>query len=206
MQANKLSWKTQQLARWTYPFVYWDNFLSDGELKDIEDWCLAQGVTDSMTIGSGDQGNMTEARKSKSRIHNFDFNNLWIFEKLRIMSEHVNTEFFNFDLLGFDYFQYAEYQGEGSHYDYHTDLIYGHDLPSYMVYPRKLSFSLILSDSSEYTGGEFQFITDTSFPVTVEQRKGRLIAFPSWVLHRVAPLKSGIRKSIVWWVTGPKFK
>lgn len=206
MQSTRLTWKSQQVGRWIYPFVYWDNFLPESDLQEIEKWCRDQGVTDSMTIGYGNQANFTEARKSKSQIHNFDINNLWIFERLRAMAEHANSEFFNFDLLGFDYFQYAEYQGEGSHYDFHTDLIYGHDLPNYMVYPRKLSLSLVLSDNSEYTGGEFQFLTDTTNPVTAEQKRGRLIAFPSWVLHRVCPLKSGTRRSIVWWVTGPKFK
>lgn len=206
MLANRLTWKTQQLGRYTFPFVYWDNFLSENELQAIEQYCQEKGLMDSKVIGNGDQGNLTEARKSQSLIHNVDLENLWIFERLRMITEHANAEYFNFDLLGFDYFQYAEYQGEGSHYDYHTDLIYGQDLPSYMIYSRKLSFSLVFSDNSEYDGGEFQFKTDTDRPITVEQARGRVIGFPSWVLHRVAPLTRGVRRSLVWWVTGPKFR
>jgi len=202
MLANRLTWKTQQLGRYTFPYAYWDNFLPENELKAIEEYCQTKGVADSRVI----DGNIIDARKSKSLIHNIDFENLWIFERLRMITEHANAEFFNFDLLGFDYFQYAEYQGEGSHYDYHTDLIYGQDLPNYMIFPRKLSFSLILSESTEYNGGEFQFKTDTDRPITLEQKRGRVIGFPSWILHRVAPLTSGVRRSIVWWCTGPKFR
>ena len=202
MLANRLTWKTHQLGRYTFPFVYWDNFLSENDLKAVEDHCRAKGVGESKVI----DGNVIDARKSQSLIHGIDYENLWLFEKLKTITEHANAEFFNFDLLGFDYFQYTEYQGEGSHYDYHTDLIYGQDLPNYMVFPRKLSFSLVLSDNSEYEGGEFQFKTDTDRTITLEQKRGRVIGFPSWILHRVAPLTEGTRRSIVWWATGPKFR
>lgn len=202
MLANRITWRTQQLGRYTFPFVYWDNFLPEDELQKIEEYCQSKGVNDSRVI----DGNIIDARKSKSLIHNIDMENLWVFERLRMITEHANAEFFNFDLLGFDYFQYAEYQGEGSHYDYHTDIIYGQDLPNYMIFPRKLSFSLVLSDSAEYEGGEFQFKTDTDRAVTMEQKRGRVIGFPSWILHRVAPLTRGTRRSIVWWCTGPKFR
>jgi PKHD-type hydroxylase len=73
-----------------------------------------------------------------------------------------------------------------------------------LAIPRKLSFSLILSDSSEYKGGEFEF--DTGTADKAEQKRGRVLAFPSFVKHQVTPIKSGTRKSIVWWALGPKFK
>ena len=206
MKANKLTWETQKVGRYSYPYVYWDNFLSEEELVSIEQYCLTRPLNDSMTIGAGDQANMSQGRQSKSVIYEFTPENYWVFERMRSITEYANNEYFNFDLLGFDYFQYAEYQGEGSQYDFHTDLIYGENLPSYMVFPRKLSFILILSDNSEYTGGEVQFMPDVNYPFTVEQRRGRVLAFPSWILHRVCPLQSGLRRSIVWWATGPKFR
>jgi len=206
MQSNKLSWNTQQVGRYTFPFVYWDSVMSVEDLAILESYCNQIPLESSATIGAGDAINKTDSRVSKSRIVNFDHNNLWVFDRLRVITEHANSEYFNFDLNGFDYFQYAEYQGQGSHYDYHTDIIYGNQLPHYMQFSRKLSFSLILSNPNEYTGGEFQLKTDTDKPITVEQTRGRLIGFPSWILHRVAPLQSGVRKSIVWWATGPKFR
>ncbi len=36
--------------------------------------------------------------------------------------------------------------------------------------------------------------------------KGRMIFFPSFLIHRVAPVTQGIRRSLVIWVTGPKFR
>ena len=43
-------------------------------------------------------------------------------------------------------------------------------------------------------------------PMRAEKARGTLIAFPSYVLHRVAPVTSGIRKSLVIWVAGPEFR
>jgi len=36
--------------------------------------------------------------------------------------------------------------------------------------------------------------------------RGALIAFPSYVLHRVTPIESGTAKSLVIWVNGPQFR
>ena len=41
---------------------------------------------------------------------------------------------------------------------------------------------------------------------SVEMRKGTLILFPSFQLHRIAPVTKGVRKSLVVWVLGPKFR
>jgi PKHD-type hydroxylase len=37
-------------------------------------------------------------------------------------------------------------------------------------------------------------------------KKGTVIAFPSFIPHRVTELTSGVRKSLVGWIEGPKFR
>lgn len=206
MKANRLTWRTEMLGRYTFPYVYWDNFFDEETIQGIEKYCNETGTEDAMVINERGEATKTDARKGKSRIHSIDSGNLWLFERMRLMTEHANSEYFNFDLLGFDYFQYTEYNNTGDHYDWHSDLIYGSQLPTYMNFPRKLSFVYVLSDSNEYVGGELQFKPDTDRPVTSEQKRGRLFAFPSWVLHRITPIESGIRRSLVWWCAGPKFR
>jgi hypothetical protein len=206
MKANRLTWRTEILGRYTFPYVYWDNFFDEEAIQAMEKYCNDAGTEEAMVINERGEASKTDARKSKSRIHNVDGGNLWLFERMRLMTEHANSEYFNFDLLGFDYFQYTEYSNTGDHYDWHSDLIYGAQLPTYMNFPRKLSFIYTLSDSSEFTGGELQFKPDTDNPVAVEQKRGRLFAFPSWVLHRITPIQSGTRRSLVWWCSGPKFR
>jgi len=58
-----------------------------------------------------------------------------------------------------------------------------------------------------YEGGEFQINNGQEKDVeTIPTKKGRMIIFPSFMIHRVAPVTKGKRKSVVVWVTGPKFK
>jgi PKHD-type hydroxylase len=38
------------------------------------------------------------------------------------------------------------------------------------------------------------------------RERGTVIAFPSYVLHRVTPITSGVRKALVVWAMGPKFR
>jgi PKHD-type hydroxylase len=66
---------------------------------------------------------------------------------------------------------------------------------------------MFLNDPSEYKGGKFQFNEGTEkAALDVPQVKGRMILFPSFMIHRVTPVTKGIRKSLVAWVLGPKFR
>jgi PKHD-type hydroxylase len=65
---------------------------------------------------------------------------------------------------------------------------------------RKVSVIALLSDPSEFEGGEFQFQED----VNIEMKRGTVIAFPSFVRHQVTPVTSGKRYSAVCWINGPR--
>jgi len=65
---------------------------------------------------------------------------------------------------------------------------------------RKVSVVALLSDPSEFEGGEFQFEEGKS----IEMKRGSIIAFPSFVRHQVTPVTSGKRYSAVCWINGPR--
>lgn len=65
---------------------------------------------------------------------------------------------------------------------------------------RKLSAVLLLSDPSEFEGGQFEFAEHG----VVEMEKGTLIVFPSFLRHQVTPVTKGVRYSAVCWVHGPR--
>ena len=75
---------------------------------------------------------------------------------------------------------------------------------------RKLSMTLTLSDPSEYEGGELEFDFRNNDPhkkrnvVTCKEilPKGSIVVFPSFVWHRVKPVKRGTRHSLVCWSLG----
>ena len=123
------------------------------------------------------------------------------FAKLEEAALAINSEFYSFDLFGVtEALQYTVYDGaEGGHYDWHVDLG-GLDCE-----PRKISLSLQLTAPSQYDGCDL-ILQAGSGPFGAERARGTLIAFPSYVLHRVTPIQSGLRKSLVIWVAGPPFR
>ena len=71
---------------------------------------------------------------------------------------------------------------------------------------RKLSFVLQLSDPDDYEGGNLQLLDETGKSYFAPRKRGTIILFDSRTQHRVLPVKSGIRKSIVGWTVGPRWK
>jgi PKHD-type hydroxylase len=65
---------------------------------------------------------------------------------------------------------------------------------------RKVSVVALLSDPSEFEGGEFQFEDG----VTMDMKRGTVFAFPSFLRHQVTPVTTGKRYSAVCWVRGPR--
>jgi len=126
-----------------------------------------------------------------------------IWEKLANAVAEVNSRYFHFDLTGFhEPMQLGIYtEQQQGHYDWHIDAS-----PADRHTPRKLSFAMLLSDPSEFEGGEFQVKTINDEVQTLDCRKGRAWFFPSYTLHRVAPVTKGVRRSLVLWVGGPAFR
>lgn len=114
----------------------------------------------------------------------------------------ANKKFYNFNIKGFeDYdpplmFRYTD--AEKSHYDWHND--FG---PT-NISTRKLSFSILLSDPNEFEGGTLEFIP--SFSEYTSVRKGSIVIFPSYLIHRVTEVTKGIRYCIVGWIHGDSFQ
>ena len=120
--------------------------------------------------------------------------------------QHANRAFFGFDIQLIPSIQYTIYRSEyKGHYDWHHDTSFAGVAP----YCRKLSFILQLSDSDEYEGGDFELdpdYRDDNFTKEELRAKGTAIVFPSFYKHRVTPVTKGVRRSLVAWAEGPKFR
>ena len=145
-------------------------------------------------IGKGEND---EIRNSKVSYLSPNDGSNWIFNKLEHILLDLNKDY-KFELNGFrEGLQIAEYEAPSGHYTWHNDIGTGE------FSTRKLSLSIQLSDGSEYEGGELEF-ADSTAPAPKEI--GSLIAFPAFLTHRVKPVTSGMRKSLVSWISGPAFK
>ena len=65
---------------------------------------------------------------------------------------------------------------------------------------------MILSDPDEYEGGNLQMMNGERQTYVISRQKGGLVVFDSRTTHRVQKIKKGIRKSIVGWVVGPRWR
>jgi PKHD-type hydroxylase len=177
--------------------AWWNDGFTAREIKDIisigDDYAL-----DDATVGTGVKN--PEIRTSKVSWINNNSRTGWLYDRLAWIGRSLNGQFFDLDLYGFvEDFQYTEYT-VGHHYTWHMD-----KGPESKSSPRKLSLVLLLSDPSEYEGGDLELFTGVN-PVALDKKKGIVHAFPSFVMHRVTPVTRGVRRSLVVWIAGPKFR
>jgi PKHD-type hydroxylase len=122
----------------------------------------------------------------------------WIYDRLWRIGYHLNQTSYRLDLSGLsEQLQYTVYESsEAGHYDWHVDHT------TMTPTPRKLSLVLQLSDPADYEGCALEIRAANSIePAPME--RGAVIAFPSYVLHRVTPIVTGRRRSLVSWISGP---
>jgi PKHD-type hydroxylase len=113
----------------------------------------------------------------------------------------ANKEYWEYDLNCLDGIQITKYD-VGDHYTWHSDYGTAED----NRYTRKLSATLLVTDPSEYEGGELEFIDYHNNLVVSPSIKGTMIVFDSRIPHRVRPVTKGTRISLVTWMLGPKLR
>jgi len=121
------------------------------------------------------------------------------------LCHRVNVETsWNLQILGMENLQYTTYKNPGDHYGWHVDQRSPDDLGI-----RKISMTLFLSDPEEYDGGELELeIGSPDLEKRTESfkmEKGVAIFFQSDVWHRVCPVTTGSRKSLVAWFRGSPY-
>lgn len=124
----------------------------------------------------------------------------WVYDKITSYITEANKTLWGFNLHTIiDNIQYTEYEGNGGHYDWHLDI--GPE----GINHRKVSVVIQLSESNEYVGGDLELHPGNG-SFAVPRKKGAVVLFPSFILHRVTPLTSGLRRSLVLWAGGESYK
>jgi len=140
-----------------------------------------------------------KARKSQIKWLHHDEKSDWLYSRIENMVMEAN-QVWNFDLYSIrDSIQYTEYYEGGGHYDWHMDI------GPFPINNRKISITIQLSDPDDYIGGDLEIWTGNGLQ-TCARQKGSALLFPSYMLHRVTPVTSGTRKSLVLWVGGNPYR
>ena len=183
----------------------WESALDDHTIQRITKECMTYNPMEA-NIGHTDQGVVSnKVRQSTVRwINPLDINSVFITHLLWKYVREANRNVFGVEVSDIFDIQYTIYDGEEQgHYDWHFDTFWANNTE----YDRKLSITIQLSDPNDYEGGDF--IIDPQYEVPDKnklRKKGTVFVFPSPIRHKVSPVKKGIRKSLVAWVEGPKWK
>ena len=180
------------------PQLFYEQAIPDGLINlMIDELPKYNDLYAQASIGDGDDGEVvTETRNSKvSWMYEDD----WVSSIFAHYFNIANKESWEYNLNFLDGIQITKYR-PGDHYTWHSDYGTADD----NRYTRKLSATLLVTDPSEYKGGDLEFIDYHNNLVVAPKKKGTMIIFDSRVPHRVTPVTSGERISLVAWMLGPK--
>ncbi|MBQ4851218.1 2OG-Fe(II) oxygenase [Pseudoalteromonas sp. MMG012] len=127
----------------------------------------------------------------------------WIYDRMDLLFFKA-ADHWGFEVEGTkEPLKYLKYD-QGDHFSqWHADI--GTKLAS----ERKLSMSVQLNNACEFTGG----VLEIGYPRGIEGEPlvnnleaGDAIIFPSFIHHRVTPILTGTRHSLVNWISGPPFR
>ena len=154
------------------------------------------------SVGSGKKdGGIVDTNTRTSHISWIPFSKMpEMYRDIETTMKKVNGNHFGFEGMQItEYAQYTEYPS-GGFYDWHmdSDINFAHE-PTV----RKISMTCLLSHESEFEGGELEIEKEKN---KVKLVQGQAVFFASFIRHRVAPVTSGVRKSLVMWFGGPPLK
>jgi PKHD-type hydroxylase len=151
-------------------------------------------------VGGGAAGTI-DTKTRTSHISWIPFNKMpEMYRDLENIMHKTNMNHFGFEGMQItEPAQYTEYP-TGGFYDWHIDS----DVDCKNEPPvRKISMTCLLSHESEFEGGGLELMSDGKI---AKPKQGQAIFFASFIRHRVVPISSGIRKSLVMWFGGTPFK
>ena len=192
-----------RMPRWqSYVATTTDPIFSPQQCQMIVD-AGHQQKPEKALVGGGPKG----AHDTKKRVTTIS----WIpFAKLPEMYKQIENQLsiVNLNHFGFDGVtltepaQFTEYP-KGGFYDWHMDLnAFGQEGQNPI---RKISMTLLLSDPKDFTVGDLMF-SEMGDNKPLPLKQGQAIFFASFLRHKVAPVKKGIRRSMVMWFGGPPLK
>ena len=175
---------------------------SEEYCKEIIDYFDAKEKADATIEDSGVNKNIreTEIHFAKDIAENNSFENNLHLSVDRLI-QRVNFEWYDYDLRYNEAPQFGVYKSETkAFYDWHEDVL--HNSSNKQL--RKLSMVILLNDKDKYSGGNLE-LDHQDKPVNFS-KAGDAIFFPSYLKHRVTPVETGIRYSLVCWSNGPAWR
>ena len=139
---------------------------------------------------------------SEARVSNGDYKSRkssvgWIDELSGINERLTNLLKTSYNIKGIEVtglgpFQFTEYK-VGEYFDWHSDRS--------REYYRDRFVSMVIQLNDNYSGGVFEIKDVQNNLIPIKQKAGNLYVFESGLKHRVTPVESGTRYSLVNWIS-----
>lgn len=179
------------------PYFLWKNCADD---LMVEKFISVGESLSTMAALVGDNVVHEESRISTLSWINYNDTSKDLFDFLTDKIDRINFYHYGMKIYGMESIQYTRYPING-HYKFHNDITISKEDTM-----RKLSLVMALTSADSYEGGDLLLSPHGGDNIeTIRLDKGDLIAFPSYIPHKVTPVISGNRISIVAWGSGPKF-
>lgn len=173
--------------------------LSPDQCARIISWCEWLEAEEGKTVAQSTPGSGKDPMRSVLQygipIQN---DTVWLYDRLLSLAAVVNRQNeWNFEIAGFYRpLNLLRYLSEREHfYDWHMDIVSGNESA------RKISVSVQLSRPDDYEGCILE-INNGDRIIQPPRGQGDIVMFPSYMLHRVTPIRSGERWAVVGWVQG----
>jgi Rps23 Pro-64 3,4-dihydroxylase Tpa1-like proline 4-hydroxylase len=170
-------------------------FLTKEECNQILNFSLKELVLEpSEIINSYTDGSVNgDIRKSNQVFFPYYTKFPFLLKKMnKLLNTYINVKGFDLD-YEHSQFQFTEYH-PGGHFNWHKDVI-ENKVSDYDRY-----CSLVIQLNDDYIEGDLQIKDEKNETLTIEKGTGNLILFLSNIEHRVVPVESGVRYTLVNWV------
>ena len=169
-----------------------------------------EGITAASKTMLSDEEKREHSKKIRSSKTVF-IGDTWLKKDLQSFVEYANKSW-KFNLKCNEDVQFTEYEPRG-HYNWHNDSL--KNPMGLKDMQRKLSMVVQLSSPEDYEGGDLKFnlrgldglnSDSVMSPPPEFKQQGSLVIFPSFLWHKVEPITSGKRYSLVMWTLGEQWK
>jgi predicted 2-oxoglutarate/Fe(II)-dependent dioxygenase YbiX len=166
------------------------NFLSENECQSLLETYSNEGLFKPSGIVGGVND---EVRKSST----FFINKIDFLDEKLLQSINENIKIKGVKIKNLGPHQFTKYS-VGDFYDWHTDS--DGDKNKYRNY------SIVVQLNNDYEGGSLQLKDENQKEYDLERGTGNLFIFNSGTIHRVSKVISGVRYSLVNWVSLDKIE
>ena len=177
-------------------FWCWDNILNQDQIKQINLICKKH-----YNLVTKDQAAENIVKTADVKLIEWGF--------LKPIMNHVNdswraTNKFSF---GFNIFESSDIDWWNINtYDSKNNSEYGFHFDATNNHVRDIKLTGIVNISDEpYEGGEFITFDGNYEQISEIKNPGSSILLSHGILHKVNPVTKGIRKTLSYWISGPRF-